>query len=90
MSRFFSQEAHFNNPLSQPGSNIVIPLVKFSCSSTHKSSIAPSHWTHYSRKDLELVIQNVQVGHSQFQNESRRHSVMKVVAGAEYLVCDGI
>ncbi|KAI9650749.1 hypothetical protein NHQ30_000774 [Ciborinia camelliae] len=87
MSQFFSQESHLNIQQSQRNSAIVVPLVKFSCSLTHQGSTTGSQWTHYSRNDLELVIQEVQVGSPQGQNESTSHFVMKVVAGAEYLVC---
>ncbi|QSZ36292.1 hypothetical protein DSL72_007418 [Monilinia vaccinii-corymbosi] len=85
MSRFFSHESHLNVQQPQRNSTIVVPLVKFSCSLTHQGSTTGSQWTHYSRNDLELVIQEVQVEGSQCQNESASHLVMKVVAGAEYL-----
>ncbi|ESZ90145.1 hypothetical protein SBOR_9472 [Sclerotinia borealis F-4128] len=83
MSQFFSQESHHNVPQPPRSSTIVVPLVKFSCSLTHQGSTTGSHWTHYSRNDLELVIQRVQVGDP--QGQQRSDLVMKVVAGAEYL-----
>lgn len=87
MSQSFSRESHLNFQQPQRNSNIVVPLVKFSFSLTHQSSTTGSQWTHYSRNDLELVIQEVQVGSLRLHNESESHLVMKVVAGAEYLVC---
>ncbi|KAF5870408.1 uncharacterized protein Bfra_009794 [Botrytis fragariae] len=83
MSRFFSQES-LTFSQSQLNPAIVVPLVKFSCSLTNEGNTTGVQWTHYSRSDLELVIQEVQVSSS----ENEKHLLMKVVAGAEYLVCD--
>ncbi|TGO62069.1 hypothetical protein BCON_0022g00060 [Botryotinia convoluta] len=83
MSRFFSQES-LTFSQSQLNSAIVVPLVKFSCSLTNQGDTTGAQWTHYSRSDLELVIQEVQVSSS----GNEKHLLMKVVAGAEYLVCD--
>ncbi|KAF7925155.1 uncharacterized protein EAE98_007243 [Botrytis deweyae] len=80
MSRFFSQES-LTSSQSQLNSSIVVPLVKFSCSLTNQGDATSAQWTHYSRSDLELVIQEVQVGGS----GNERYLSMKVVAGAEYL-----
>ncbi|KAF7890883.1 uncharacterized protein EAF01_010692 [Botrytis porri] len=80
MSRFFSQESPTFSQ-SQLNSTIVVPLVKFSCSLTNQGDTAGAQWTHYSRSDLELVIQEVQVSSS----GKEQHLLMKVVAGAEYL-----
>ncbi|RAL67048.1 hypothetical protein DID88_007828 [Monilinia fructigena] len=85
MSQFFSHESHLNFQQHQRNSNTIVPLVKFSYSLTRQGSATGSKWTHYSRNDLELVVQEVQVGSPRFQNESQSHLVMKVVAGAEYL-----
>ncbi|KAB8293959.1 hypothetical protein EYC80_009431 [Monilinia laxa] len=85
MSQFFSHESHLNFQQPQRNPNTIVPLVKFSYSLTHQGSATGSKWTHYSRNDLELVIQEVRVGSPRFQNESQSHLVMKVVAGAEYL-----
>lgn len=83
MSRFFSRESP-TFPQSQLNSAIILPLVKFSCSLTNQGDATGAQWTHYSRSDLELVIQEVQVSSS----GNEKHLLMKVVAGAEYLVCD--
>ncbi|TGO19724.1 hypothetical protein BPAE_0336g00040 [Botrytis paeoniae] len=80
MSRFFSRESPTFSQ-SQLNSAIVVPLVKFSCSLTNQGDTTGAQWTHYSRSDLELVIQEVQVNSS----ENEKHLLMKVVAGAEYL-----
>ncbi|KAF7950385.1 hypothetical protein EAE96_007672 [Botrytis aclada] len=80
MSRFFSRDSSTFSQ-SQPNPSIVVPLVKFSCSLTNQVDTTGAQWTHYSRSDLELVIQEVLV--SSPGNE--KHLLMKVVAGAEYL-----
>ncbi|KAF7861860.1 hypothetical protein EAF04_007742 [Stromatinia cepivora] len=82
MSQFFSQESHLTFQQSQRNQTIVVPLVKFSCSLTNQGSTIGAQWTHYSRNDLELVIQEVQVRSAGNEN----NLMMKVVAGAEYLV----
>lgn len=83
MSQPFSRESpSFSQSQTNPG--IVIPLVKISCSLTSEGNTTGVRWTHYLRNDLELVIQEMQG--SSPANE--KHLAMKVVAGAEYLVCD--
>lgn len=85
MSQFFSQGSHLISQQPERSSAIVVPLVKFSCSLSNQNDTTSAKWSHYSRNDLELVIQEVHLNGPQGQNES--HLVMKVVAGAEYLVC---
>jgi hypothetical protein len=45
-------------------------------------------WIHHSRSDLELIIQRVEGRHWQGQYEEDR-VFLRVVAGAEFLVCRG-
>ncbi|APA08695.1 hypothetical protein sscle_04g034650 [Sclerotinia sclerotiorum 1980 UF-70] len=81
MSQFFSQESHLTFQQSQQNLTIVVPLVKFSCSSVNQGSTTGIQWSHYLRNDLELVIQEMQNGSS----GNEKNLMMKVVAGADYL-----